>query len=205
MDDSCIICGSREFCEIYPEKLSADSFSPYAFSARGPYREAGHCQIVKCPDCGLVRFNNVITEDEAEALYKQSYYLYEDESEYVVQTYFDLFSGLAESLHGDRRVLEIVCGDGGFLEKLADAGVFEVTGIEPCQSAVSRAASSIRSKIITEMFRLHDVKEDSFSLVAAFHLVDHLFSSRTLELLLQKAGFQFHKIGALANRFPVPY
>ena len=176
MNTKCVICGSQEFQEVYPERLSDNSFSPYAFSARWPRKKMAHCQIVKCLICGAVRSNSVITEREAEVLYKQSYYLYKNVSEYVAQTYFELFKNLVGPLPGDRRVLEIGCGSGSFLKKLVDAGICDVTGIEPCQSAVSKAPDSIRSKIITDVFRPDYFEKNSFSLIAAFHVIDHLYS-----------------------------
>jgi 2-polyprenyl-3-methyl-5-hydroxy-6-metoxy-1,4-benzoquinol methylase len=174
---SCEICNDEKSLEIYPQKLDSFKSAIYSFSARRK-RELSHYRIVKCCNCGLLRANPIFSVEYLKSLYSDSLFLYSNESKYANDTYFELFLSLSLEKRSNKsiRILDIGCGNGGFLERLCEAGYRNISGIEPSRDAYNNAKTILRDNIINKTFDASDFDNNSFDIICNFHLLDHLSS-----------------------------
>lgn len=202
----CCICGSNESKVIFPACMDNSSQTTYAFSARRK-RDIQHFQIVRCGNCGLVRSDPILSYEKTLNLYRNSQFLYEKESEFAASKYFSLLKIVLARLTNDSQILEVGCGDGALLYQLFRAGYHNVQGVEPSHQAVSKSNGLIASLIKEQPFDPSLYHPESFSLIAGFHLLDHLHNPNTFvsdaHKLLTNKGFLFvacHNERALSAR-----
>ena len=172
----CVICGELKFCEVFPERLRDDLFTPYAFSARRSRKGPEHYQVVRCKTCNTIRSNNILEEEIANKLYSSSGYLYGEEAKFAAETYIEIIEQIRERLPGNPRILEIGCGSGFFLEKLQSKGFGDFIGVEPSSDCIRYSHDAIKSRIINDTFKPGKFRSASFDLAVCFHTIDHLYS-----------------------------
>jgi 2-polyprenyl-3-methyl-5-hydroxy-6-metoxy-1,4-benzoquinol methylase len=73
-----------------------------------------------------------------------------------------------------RRVLEIGCGDGAFVEQLQDASGARVEGIELNEKAVARAIAKGRAVRPQHVHQLAAEEPESFDAVCSFQVLEHV-------------------------------
>jgi 2-polyprenyl-3-methyl-5-hydroxy-6-metoxy-1,4-benzoquinol methylase len=117
--------------------------------------------------------------------------------------FFALLAGWARAVVGTRtywipdlppraRALEVGCGTGGLLHRLADRG-WECVGIEPAVEAARRAAESSRAAVICSTLDAAVLPAASFDAVFALHVLEHLEQPRAalakIATLLKPNGY----------------
>lgn len=134
-------------------------------------------RLVRCVDCGLVTVDPVPGDDEFAAYYADNFYGQPSSTSGAALRFF---YGRREAIvrrhqKNLRTILDVGCGDGGFLAHMATAGV-DVTGFEPSAAGAARARLRIGSGS-----RVHDKLEDvagTFDVVTAWHVLEHVAEPR---------------------------
>jgi SAM-dependent methyltransferase len=144
-----------------------------------------------------------------EALYEDCKFLSEKESALAAATYASLaqkfLTGGPE--RQERSLLEIGCGNGAFLDAMLRLGIKHVVGCEPTRDALSFASAEVRPSIINDHFKPGHFKPETFDMVCAFHVLDHLSDPdefvRESRRILKRGGrvlFICHDVDAMVNR-----
>lgn len=150
-------------------------------------------QIVQCDHCGLRYVNPQPTEGFFKRYYSRDYYDggYEDgykdylgnEAEFAVdwEKRIDELEEMVDKNNLDRNILEIGCGPGMFLKRLADRG-WKCTGIEFSDWASDYARNRLELNIITGDIFDFKSENDQFDVVIMWDTIEHLRKPRaTLE------------------------
>lgn len=204
----CAICETDAWDrELYPDRLGAHAATYARFSARRQ-PDSVHYRMVRCGNCGLIRSDPVLPEEELARLYRGSTFDYEDECVCARLTYAQYVRQSLPFLKERTRMLEIGCGNGFFLEKALELGFAEVYGVEPSCQAVAAAPPALRGRIKNELFQAGLYPPGWFSLICGFQVFDHLPRPnevlRTCRALLVPGGlalFIHHDAGAWTSRF----
>lgn len=198
------LCGQNHDQLLYAEKIDWDNLTHYEFSARRN-RKIQHYRLVRCLHCALVRSDPILCEDTLTAFYQASKFLCEDESKLAAQTYYDLFDVFASSKTD--RILEIGCGNGSFLKKLWRHNYKNITGLDPGLDAGRQADLEIKPLIKNKIFKKNLFKENTFDLVCAFHVLDHVSNPATflkeISNIIKTKGLVLiicHDVDALINK-----
>jgi SAM-dependent methyltransferase len=172
-DTRCMICDSREFDrEVYamnfaPEDLNADVFSARRLPDRLHYR------MVRCGRCGLLRSDPILTDDELGRLYAGSHFTYAAEAAFTGETYLRYLREALPFVRERRRIMEIGCGSGFFLDRALDEGFAEAWGVEPSVAAVEQASPRVRDRIRVGLYDRATFAPEQFDLICAFQILDH--------------------------------
>ena len=203
---SCLFCKEKERVQkLYPRTVSERDFTPEVFSAR---RSADnlHYEIVRCQNCGLVYSREILPQEITEKLYSQSGVTYGKYAGIISQDYWRPLKPFMGSI-GREAALEIGCGSGFFLEKLADESFRNVFGCEPSIEARQKSVPAIRPNIHTGVFKKGVYPARSFDLICSFQTLDHLSDPlETVKIcfdLLKSAGLAYfitHDVDSLQAR-----
>ncbi len=197
--------------EVYADTLSADAATSQRFSARRT-PDRVHYRMVRCDNCGLLRSNPILSDEELARLYRDSSLTYEDEVAFARRTYGEyllrcLATYAPDIELGSARLLEIGCGNGFFLEQALASGFHDVAGVEPSLEAVQMASPSVRGRIVNDIFRDGLFAPGQFDVICAFQVFDHLPHPndvlKTCREALRPGGlalFINHDVGAWTNR-----
>lgn len=169
------LCKSEDDRVLYPQRIDWSTFSAYEFSARRK-RSKQHYRIVRCNVCGLVRSDPVLSDKDLKVLYQESLFLSPQESRCAAKTYASLVTPYFGMLpHPEQiRLLEIGCGNGAFLEEMQRCVLRTVMGVEPSVHAVQQASAAVKPAIMNEAFHRGLFPPETFDVVCAFHILDHL-------------------------------
>lgn len=169
----CAICRTEgNSTLVYPANLDEASFSTDVFSARRlPDRR--HYQWVRCNSCGLLRSDPVF-EIDLNKLYMESSFDYSSEVDGLKRTYIQITEKAINPKRPTGSILEIGGGSGFFLEAALDAGFEKVAGVEPSVQAVAASRSDIKPTMIIDMMKPGIIPNNSYDVVAMFHVLDHL-------------------------------
>jgi SAM-dependent methyltransferase len=203
----CAICESdTSDDELYADRLGMGAATYGRFSARRQ-PDRIHYRMVRCRNCGLVRSDPVLPEEELDRLYRGSAFIYEEESVFARLTYARYLRECLPQFKGRARMLEIGCGNGFFQEKALELGFAEAHGVEPSREAVEAAPTAVRDHIKNDLFREGLYPPGWFSLICGFQVLDHLTHPnevlRACRTLLEPGGvalFINHDAGAWTNR-----
>lgn len=202
------LCKSEDCQILFPEKIEWSTFSAYEFSARRR-RSIQHYRIVRCNACGLVRSDPVLSDEELAALYRRSEFLYQRESSFAARTYASLLTRYFGMFPRPEqiRLLEIGCGNGAFLEEMQRRRLHTVIGVEPSVQAVEHASGAVRSAIINNLFNRGFFQPETFDVVCAFHVLDHVRAPvefiRECFRIVNKKGIVIvvcHNVDAIVNK-----
>ena len=224
---TCAICEKNNFIVLYPENFNIKKINSRVFSARR-LPDRIHYRMVKCKNCHLIYSNPILEYEKIENLYKKSFTSYDEHLENLKVTYGFYLKQLKEKyqkqmienqsstlqpqnlssiIHSpSSRLLEIVCGNGFFLEEAKKQG-YEVYGVEPGQPSVDKATPEIKKNIIVDIFKSGQFKNNFFDVICCFQTFDHIPNPNELLTqcykILKKAGlmlFLNHNIGAWQNK-----
>lgn len=202
------LCGKEGDSLLYPEKIDWARFSADEFSARRD-RRTTHYRIVRCNNCALVRSSPIFSDDDLNMFYKKCGFISMKESASAARTYALLLLGYLELLADVKsaRLLEVGCGDGAFLKEIQKHGIREVSGVEPTEDALGHASPAIRSVIINDIFKPGLFRPESFDIICAFHVLDHLSDPdvflKEAYRVIKTGGMIFlvcHNVDAVVNR-----
>ena len=170
----CPACGG-----IGKEKFSAnieeEKISPSSYSSR-KRPELMHYALMECQSCRTLFVERVPDLDGLIDNYAVASFDSRIESEYAAKTYGKYLNRL--NLVRNRRILDIGCGDGTFLEKAISLGAESVLGIEPSQGALE-SAGEVRNSIRTIPVEQCDYQFE-FDLVTCFQTLEHLVDPKTV-------------------------
>jgi SAM-dependent methyltransferase len=170
----CAICGTlNNSKELYPANFASQAFNPAVFSARR-LPDLLHYRIVKCCKCGLVRSDPIADVRLLEKLYKQSVFSYEQDVANLQSTYGRYLKKLENYIPEKKRLLEIGCGNGFFLEEALRQGYQEIKGVEPSEGAISLARPEIKPHITCGTMQSGLFERDYFDVICMFQLFDHV-------------------------------
>ena len=170
----CPACGG-----IGKEKFSAnieeEKISPSSYSSR-KRPELMHYALMECQSCRTLFVERVPDLNGLIDNYVVASFDSRIESEYAAKTYGKYLNRL--NLVRNRRILDIGCGDGTFLEKAISLGAESVLGIEPSQGALE-SAGEVRNSIRTIPVEQCDYQFE-FDLVTCFQTLEHLVDPKTV-------------------------
>lgn len=154
----------------------------------------------RCLDCGAVFLSPRPTDEQLKLAYDDSYYGTGDSKfGLFLEKVLDVFRGsrvrrVCRYIVPPARILDIGCGSGGFLKKLANRG-FEAFGSELEGRAARRAMQLDGIKIKTGPLLEADFDKDFFDAVCMWHVFEHLTEpKRTMEIasrILKPSGYLF--------------
>lgn len=170
----CALCETDQWDQpLYPEKLPPGSFTGEKFSARR-IPDRIHYRMVRCSNCGSLRSDPVLLDDELAGLYSASRMTYGEEATYAGETYAAYLGDCLTLAPARDRLLEIGCGSGFFLEKALELGFHDVCGVEPSRDAIEQASERVRPYIRNDCFRGGLFADASFDVICGFQVFDHL-------------------------------
>jgi len=135
----------------------------------------GEFRVMRCMGCGLCRTEPRIPEEE-----RAKYYEPEEQVQAGKATRIGIYQKrLADRLQralgrsSGKRVLDIGCGQGVFLEMMRDRG-FEVCGVELGEESSRIAREERGLSVVTGDLSDLDVEKESFDAVLMSHLIEHV-------------------------------
>lgn len=167
----------------------------------------------RCAACGAISLTPRPTPAQLAAAYDASYYGASDSKfEGPVERFIERCRRgrarrLARGLSTGARVLDIGCGNGGFLAALDSCGSFSLYGTELAGGSAQRAARHPNIQLKVGVLDAGDFQNESLDLVTLFHVFEHLTDPRsTLDLIhraLKPGGrlvMSFPNIGSVQAR-----
>lgn len=191
---SCPLCEAAvpHDLELFPARLDTKAASAAVFSARRQPDKL-HYRLVQCLNDGLVRSDPVLPTDQLHQLYRDSHFTYDQEVSLLTQTYLTALQPVLKNVPKTAQLLEIGCGNGFILSKLARLGFSNLHGVEPSREAVAKAPVSIKKKIIQKPFSAQLLPAHSLDGIFVFQTLDHIADlNQFLEdcyTLLKPGGF----------------
>lgn len=159
--------------EVYTANFDASALDPTVFSARRrPDRL--HYRMVRNRRTKLLRADPILDSETLQAMYRNSSVTYDEIAGFAADTYLEYAETAWPHLPDKRGVLEIGCGNGFTLQRLAAAGFEDYAGIEPSTEARARASAAMRSRIRGEPLHKGQFPSQKFSLIAGFQVLDHI-------------------------------
>ncbi|MCL4418584.1 class I SAM-dependent methyltransferase [Patescibacteria group bacterium] len=189
----CAICKSNEDTDVlYKRNFFLNNVNARTFSARRP-PDRIHYRLVKCKSCGLIFSNPIFSTEKINSLYHEGEFNYDSEAMYLKKTYFSYFKKYLDSDKiKNKKILEIGCGNGFFLQELKENGIRNVNGVEPGKPSVEKAEPEIRKNIKVDILKYDLFPKNSFDVICCFHTLDHIPDpNKFLEIvnfLLKKNG-----------------
>lgn len=161
----CIFCGGIAAYAVWPV---TDMFG----STRN---------LCRCPDCGTWYYDPQPTAAALEEAYSNAYYG-ESETKFkwgLVERVVDFFrTRRAQAVHrlmgGKGRALDVGCGNGRFLHKLAQQGHVEVFGTELPGNSAERAKQYPEIALFVGSFAEATFPPAYFDIITLFHVFEHL-------------------------------
>ncbi|MBM3817897.1 MAG: class I SAM-dependent methyltransferase [Acidimicrobiia bacterium] len=176
------------------------------FGATSPEASDGpEFLLVRCQGCGLVRLDPPPSAAQLAAAYRDQY------SPATAATGASLIATWGarlfltarkrriERLARGRRLLDVGCGTGDFLNVMHEAG-WDVAGVEPNAEARRRAPASLQERIVDT---LDAVSGAPFDVITLWHVIEHLPSPAAdiekLTTLLRPGGALFIAVPNFAS------
>lgn len=177
---SCPACGGSGE-KRFPSNVVEAKFSATTFASRKS-PELMHHALALCQVCSSLFVETLPNSKELIQNYVEASFDSQVESEFAAKTYVKYLAKL-KILRG-KKVLDIGCGDGSFLELALMSGASSVLGVEPSRGALS-SAGEMKAFIREESIESCKFGEE-FDLVTCFQTLEHM--SRPAEALSVMSG-----------------
>jgi SAM-dependent methyltransferase len=192
----CPACGQSGRLK-FRENIDQTKISSFSYSSRKS-PELMHYALLECLDC---RSLFTETTPEAEALnksYASASFDSHIESQFAAKTYCKYLNKF--NLIRDKRILDIGCGDGTFLELSKNLGAKSVHGVEPSRSAIN-SASEVKDSI--ECIPIEEVNYlNEFDLCTCFQTLEHVKNPMaTISKMIESVSSNGHIAVVCHNRF----
>jgi 2-polyprenyl-3-methyl-5-hydroxy-6-metoxy-1,4-benzoquinol methylase len=161
--------------------------------------------LVRCQGCSLVRIAPPPSAAQLAAAYEDQYSPATAATGTGLMATWGARLFLAarkrriERLAPGRRLLDVGCGTGDFLNVMHEAG-WDVAGVEPNSEARRQAPASLRARIVD---RVEAVPGAPFDVITLWHVLEHLPSPAadidTLKTLLRPGGALFIAVPNFAS------
>lgn len=145
-----------------------------------PTRDGETFPRERCTQCGCEWLCPPPSRERLAQAYAADYYgegasKFPGPVERVIQWFRDGRARAAARLIGKTgAVLDIGCGNGGFLRSLSKLGSYKLNGIELPGPAADRASTVPGIRLIRRPLQPDDFQEGSLDLVTLFHVIEHL-------------------------------
>jgi SAM-dependent methyltransferase len=174
IDRKCPLCETTKIVRtVVKDTFDEAKLSSFSFSSRKS-PEQMHFRMVLCAECCLLYASPIPVLDWFQDEYEKADFNAEEESAQAASTYSEYLMAFLGKLPDLKGALDIGAGDGTFIEKLVEAGLEGVAGVEPSLRPVSLAKPEIRPLIRTEFFDVNNFEPSSFSLITCFQTLEHL-------------------------------
>lgn len=159
-----------------------------AVAAREVWARTGSSpfRLVRCSQCGLVRTDPQLDDEQIAAYYTETYYgeqamRLSRTLEAAVRWFRRRRAATLRRLMSPGRVLDIGCGRGWTLAALRDAG-WQVEGVELNDAAARHAREVLQLNVACDGFDPSRYEERQFDAIILWHVLEHLRDVRdTLE------------------------
>lgn len=159
--------------EIYPANFDPEQLTSDVFSARRT-PDRLHYRMVRNEKTNCLRADPILDDQTLLSLYETSRLQEEEIWEQAAETYFRYAKHVWPLIKDYRGILEIGCGNGAFLHKIADKGFKKTAGVEPSQASIAQADPAVKDHIKQGFFKKGIFTENSFSLICGFQVLDHM-------------------------------
>jgi len=162
--NKCLICGEMEW--------------KYLFAINDIFNE--HYSFGCCLSCSVFSLNPFPDQRQLAQAYDESYYGYgETKFNPTVERVMNWFrfqnaKQFAKNLPSNARVLDVGCGNGGFLQALGKCGNFELHGIEPPGKSCDRAAIVSNLNLHKGYLEKETFSNHYFDAIVLMHVFEHL-------------------------------
>jgi SAM-dependent methyltransferase len=143
-------------------------------------------KYVKCTFCGVVRQYPYPTDEKIERYYRIYKSIKQKESPYLSDSYYETycmekkltFFDLRFSLNEfkDKRVLDVGCAVGQFIQFLSDKGTDEALGVDISEEMIAIARREKGLNCVQTDFLT--IKQE-FDIITMWHLIEHLVEPRS--------------------------
>ncbi|MDX2082847.1 MAG: class I SAM-dependent methyltransferase [Rickettsiales bacterium] len=198
----CSIC-RQESSDLYlAENFKLENLNQFSFASRKE-PEPFHLRLYFCKNCDLIYANPALAPDITNSQYEGAAFDSDVEAAYAAKTY----AKYLPQKSAITAALDIGTGGGEFLFELRKAGVKNLYGIEPSNSAIATAHPQIKSCIKQGFFNKDFYQQNHLDLISCFQTLEHVFDPLQLSIdansLLKKDGRFFvvtHNFRGLVNK-----
>lgn len=171
----CLFCATTDAENhpvLYHKSFKDEELNAEAFEARKTTQHK-HYEMVKCLKTGLIFSRHILDDDSLNELYKGSEIKFNEMLEYIKNDYWAPIAEYSKKW-SRKKVLDIGCSTGFFLEAAKDNGYEEVYGVEPGVEPKAIARADIKDNIHTGFYGPGLYPPDHFDLITCFQTLDHL-------------------------------
>lgn len=170
----CPLCEEEKKSALYfraREQMTA--LSAQSFSSR-KMPENLHPAYRRCAECSVLYASPAVSPCTVDVAYEQAHFVAAEESKFAARAYRRAVEALLPRLPDKSGVVDIGAGDGSFLKEMQTLGFTDLVGFELSLEARKAAPSSIRDQLRPAPFSTRDLAAESFSLVTAFQVLEHV-------------------------------
>ena len=145
-------------------------------------------ELRRCRSCGLVYLSPRPVDEVMAELYQPQHYTAPRQD--LVRRLEGMITNervtFVNKHTPGRRLLDVGCGNGGFVIAMAAAG-YDVFGLEPYQGTSDALPEALRSRIEHTPFAAANYPKEHFDLITFWHVLEHL--AQPVETLQRIRGF----------------